>query len=125
MIALLIVHGIGEQRRGETTAKLITGFKAAYGDAVDVGLDGDGYPNAVTANGRTVRLYECTGQSFCPELHGIDRRGQRVCVPDLEVFSHAACVRAKRWLRHGSGTRAQPGHGDRVSCVEWPRATCA
>jgi hypothetical protein len=58
MIGLLIVHGIGEQRRGETTAKLITGLKAAYGDAVDVGLDGDGYPNAVTANGQTVRLYE-------------------------------------------------------------------
>ena len=64
MIALLIVHGIGEQRRGETTAKLITGFKAAYGDAVDVGLDGDGYPNAVTANGRTVRLYEVHWAEF-------------------------------------------------------------
>ena len=37
--------------------------------------------------------------------------------------SHAAGVRAERWLRHGSGARAQPGHGDRVSCVEWPRAT--
>jgi len=58
MIGLLIVHGIGEQRRGETTAKLITGLKAAYGGAADVGLDGDGYPNAVTANGQTVRLYE-------------------------------------------------------------------
>ncbi len=58
MNALLIVHGIGEQRRGETTAKLLVGLKAAYGDAVHVEHDGDEYPTAVTANGQTVRLYE-------------------------------------------------------------------
>jgi hypothetical protein len=29
MIALLIVHGIGEQRRGQTTEKLLVGLKAA------------------------------------------------------------------------------------------------
>ena len=83
MIALLIVHGIGEQRRGETTAKLITGFKAAYGDAVDVGLDGDGYPNAVTANGRTVRLYEVHWAEFLSRTanraHSVGTRSTRSC----------------------------------------------
>lgn len=64
MIGLLIVHGIGEQRRGETTAKLIAGLKAAYGDAVDVSLDRDQYPNAVTVDGQTVRLYEVHWADF-------------------------------------------------------------
>jgi hypothetical protein len=64
MIGLLIVHGIGEQRRGETTAKLVAGLKATYGNAVAVGLDGDGYPNAVTTNGQTVRLYEVHWADF-------------------------------------------------------------
>lgn len=58
MIALLIVHGIGEQRRGETTEKLIVGLRAAYGGAIQVTHDVDGDPVSVTANGRTVRLYE-------------------------------------------------------------------
>lgn len=58
MIALLIVHGIGEQRRGQTTEKLLVGLKAAYGDALQIEHDADNYPVAVTANGRTVRLYE-------------------------------------------------------------------
>ena len=49
MIALLIVHGIGEQRRGETTAKLITGFKAAYGDAVDDRVSCVEWPRATCA----------------------------------------------------------------------------
>jgi hypothetical protein len=64
MTGLLIVHGMGEQRRGETTAKLIAGLRAAYGDSVSVSLDGDQYPNAVTANGRTVRLYEVHWADF-------------------------------------------------------------
>lgn len=58
MVGLLIVHGIGEQRRGQTTEKLLTGMKAAYGDALQIERDADKYPIAVTANGRTVRLYE-------------------------------------------------------------------
>ena len=58
MNALLIVHGIGEQRRGETTEKLIVGLKAAYGGAVKVEHHPEGYPATVTANGHTVRLYE-------------------------------------------------------------------
>jgi hypothetical protein len=58
MIGLLIVHGIGEQRRGQTTEKLLAGLKAAYGDALHVEHDADRYPAAVTANGQTVRLYE-------------------------------------------------------------------
>ncbi len=56
--ALLIVHGIGEQRRGETTAKLLVGLKAAYGNAIQVEHDGEGIAASVTANGQTVRLYE-------------------------------------------------------------------
>jgi hypothetical protein len=58
MIGLLIVHGIGEQRRGQTTDKLLVGLKAAYGDALHVEHDADGYPAVVTANGQSVRLYE-------------------------------------------------------------------
>jgi len=58
MIALLIVHGIGEQRRGQTTEKLLVGLKAAYGDALQVERDVDNYPVTVTANRQTVRLYE-------------------------------------------------------------------
>jgi len=72
MIGLLIVHGIGEQRRGQTTEKLIAGLKGAYGDAVTVGLDGDGYPNAVTANGQTVRVYEVHWADF---LSGTANKG--------------------------------------------------
>jgi hypothetical protein len=56
--ALLIVHGIGEQRRGETTAKLLVGLKRAYGDAVQVQHDANGFAESVTANNQTVRLYE-------------------------------------------------------------------
>jgi hypothetical protein len=56
--ALLIVHGIGDQRRGETTAKLLVGLQAAYGNAIQVERDGDGLAVSVTANGQTVRLYE-------------------------------------------------------------------
>jgi hypothetical protein len=58
MIALLIVHGIGEQRPGQTTGKLLAGLNAAYGDALHVDYDADTLPVAVTANGRTIRLYE-------------------------------------------------------------------
>jgi len=58
MIALLNVHGIGEQRRGQTTEKWLVGLKAAYGDAMPIEHDADNYPVAVTANGQTVRLYE-------------------------------------------------------------------
>src|SRR6185436_12589709 len=58
MIGLLIVHGIGEQRRGQTTEKLLVGLKAAYGDAMHIERDADNDPVAVTANGQTVRLYE-------------------------------------------------------------------
>jgi hypothetical protein len=58
MVALLIVHGIGQQRRGETTDTLLIGLKAAYGGAIELEHDAEGYPAAVTANGRTVRLYE-------------------------------------------------------------------
>jgi len=52
MIALLIVHGIGEQRRGQTTEKLLVGLKAAYGDALQVERDVDNYPVTVTAKNR-------------------------------------------------------------------------
>jgi hypothetical protein len=58
VVGLLIVHGIGEQRRGQTSEKLLVGLKAAYGDALQIERDADNHPRAVTANGRTVRLYE-------------------------------------------------------------------
>jgi len=58
MIGLLIVHGIGEQRRGQTTEKLLVGLKAAYGEALGVQRDVDNHAVAVTVNGQAVRLYE-------------------------------------------------------------------
>lgn len=56
--ALLIVHGIGEQLRGQTTEKLIHGLSAAYGSQLVVKRDADGRATEVTARGVRVALYE-------------------------------------------------------------------
>ena len=56
--ALLIVHGIGEQLRGQTTEKLIHGLSAAFGSQLAVTRDADGHATAVMACGVRVALYE-------------------------------------------------------------------
>jgi hypothetical protein len=56
--ALLIVHGIGEQLRGQTTEKLIQGLSAAFGSQLAVTRDADGRATEVTAGGVRVALYE-------------------------------------------------------------------
>lgn len=56
--ALLIVHGIGEQRPGETTEKLIRGLAACYGQALEVTRAEGGQAVSVALGGRVVRLYE-------------------------------------------------------------------
>lgn len=56
--ALLIVHGIGEQLRGQTTEKLIEGLSAAFGTQLAVTRDADGRATEVTARGVVVGLYE-------------------------------------------------------------------
>ena len=56
--ALLIVHGIGEQLRGQTTEKLIHGLSAACGSQLAVTRDADGHATAVMACGVRVALYE-------------------------------------------------------------------
>ena len=99
MNALLIVHGIGEQRRGETTEKLIVGLKAAYGGAVKVEHDPDGYPATVTANGHIVRLYE---------VHWADvLSGSEV----TRVRSHGASPTRWYGTRCGAIGRAVAGYG--------------
>lgn len=55
---LLIVHGIGEQRRGETPEKLIKGLSRLYGKSLQIERDGEGMPVAFAAAGQTVRIYE-------------------------------------------------------------------
>lgn len=57
-IGLLIVHGIGEQRRGETSEKLVKGLSRLYGGDLQVERGADNLPVAVTAAGQTVRVYE-------------------------------------------------------------------
>lgn len=52
---LLIVHGIGEQHRGETVEKFINEFCAARPDA---GCDQQVEPRTLTAGEATIRLYE-------------------------------------------------------------------
>ena len=56
--ALLIVHGIGEQQQGQTTEKLVSGLRAAFGDRLDVRHDADGHVVAVSALGVTVEFCE-------------------------------------------------------------------
>ena len=56
--ALLIVHGIGEQLRGQTTEKLIHGLSGAFGSQLAVTRDADGHATEVTTCGVRVALYE-------------------------------------------------------------------
>lgn len=55
---LLIVHGIGEQRQGETSEKLVKGLSRLYGSDVQVERGADNLPVTLTAAGQTVRIYE-------------------------------------------------------------------
>lgn len=55
---LLIVHGIGEQRRGETSEKLVRGLSRLYGDGLQVERNAEKLPVAFSTAGRTVRVYE-------------------------------------------------------------------
>ena len=56
--ALLIVHGIGEQKRGETTEKLICGLHAAFGGELQVTRADDGNASDIIARGTSVRIHE-------------------------------------------------------------------
>jgi len=56
--ALLIVHGIGEQLRGQTTEKLVQGLSAAFGTQLVVKRDQDGHAIEVAAHGVSVAFYE-------------------------------------------------------------------
>ena len=56
--ALLIVHGIGEQLRGQTTEKLVQGLSAAFGTQLVVTRDADGHAIEVAAHGVSVAFYE-------------------------------------------------------------------
>jgi hypothetical protein len=51
------VHGIGEQHRGETAEKPVTGLRAALGDALDVRRDDGGHAASLRVNGIEVRLF--------------------------------------------------------------------
>ena len=59
--ALLIVHGIGEQLRGQTTEKLVQGLNAAFGTQLVVKRDADGHAIEVAARGVGAR---CSGLIF-------------------------------------------------------------
>ena len=52
-IAILVVHGIGAQRRGETAGKLLAGL-----GRVERGLAAKGQDGVLTVGGQAVRLYE-------------------------------------------------------------------
>ncbi|MEZ4702565.1 MAG: hypothetical protein R2834_19685 [Rhodothermales bacterium] len=54
-VGLLIVHGIGEQKAGETRDKLVHGLSRAYGDRLRVA---ESDPVDLELDGKTVRLYE-------------------------------------------------------------------
>jgi hypothetical protein len=56
--ALLVVHGIGEQRRGETTEKLVLGLTAACGEGLQVRRDAEGHAVALAIGDVGVRFYE-------------------------------------------------------------------
>jgi hypothetical protein len=56
--ALLIVHGIGEQLRGQTTEKLVSGLDAAFGQRLTVTREASGHAVAVTVGGMTVHFHE-------------------------------------------------------------------
>lgn len=56
--ALLIVHGIGEQQRSETTEKVVTGLRAALDDRLEVSRDAHGHAISVTALGVTIEFRE-------------------------------------------------------------------
>ena len=55
---LLIVHGIGEQRRSETTEKVVTGLRAAFRDRLEIRRNADGHAVSATARGVTVEFHE-------------------------------------------------------------------
>ncbi|MBI1736285.1 MAG: hypothetical protein HYR51_14015 [Candidatus Rokubacteria bacterium] len=57
-VGLLVVHGIGEQRRGETTEKLLRGLHECYGDRLRVERDAAGAARGLRVGARTVRVYE-------------------------------------------------------------------
>lgn len=55
---LLVVHGIGEQRPGETVEKLINGLQKAYKGNLAVERTDQDLPLSITVDGKSVRLYE-------------------------------------------------------------------
>lgn len=57
-VGLLIVHGIGEQKVGETADKLVRGLSKAYGGRLTVTRGDSGAPVQLDLDQRTVRLYE-------------------------------------------------------------------
>src|SRR3954462_15081230 len=52
-LAILVVHGIGAQERGETPRKLMAGLART-----DPTLDSSRFDGVITVGGRSVRLYE-------------------------------------------------------------------
>src|SRR3954451_17973006 len=54
-IGLVLVHGIGEQKAGETAQKFIEGFKLVAPDAT---VRSDVSPKTIEVNDRTIVLYE-------------------------------------------------------------------
>ena len=74
MIALLIVHGIGEQRRGQTTEKLLVGLKVAYGDARPFRWFGAETLGVRVQNG--MALFTLFGWTTGMLLHTRDRRNE-------------------------------------------------
>lgn len=56
-VALLVVHGIGSQQRGQTLAGLLGGLKLAYGAALTIRQDGEDHA-VLEGIGRPVHLLE-------------------------------------------------------------------
>lgn len=68
-VGLLIVHGIGEQKIGETADKLVDGLSLVYGSRLRVTRDASGVPTQVSLGERTVRLYEV----YWADILSVDR----------------------------------------------------
>ena len=83
--ALLIVHGIGEQLRGQTTEKLIHGLSAAFGSQLAVTRD-PLYSAAWKALGRVLGESAEAMEAYRKGIEAAGLKGDRQAEKEMTVF---------------------------------------
>lgn len=120
-IALLVVHGIGEQQPGETVSKIVEGFKLAFGEnQVEVEFDHpDDDETRLPGTGDDVRpvgllrVADCSREIRLYEVYWADILGEQAAQGSFDVEA----MTALQWLPGMNrklglyGQSAAPRHG--------------